>query len=196
MAEQSIAARFTVGDARLRDVGEPIARMSSTAMTRLALRQGDRIQISGKSELVVQTLASGTEDDGLDLIRLDAGQRRRIGIDLGDTVDVHRYLTRVAQRIRLIAIGDIQRSGVSAAAVRDAMEGGQLMVGDSFAVTPEGRVFEARLSLLGIQLASVAGSSSDARALMLRVHKTEPDGVVEVGPKTEIDILQAGEEDT
>jgi transitional endoplasmic reticulum ATPase len=196
MAEQSTVAQFTVGDARLRDVGEPIARLSNTAMARLALRQGDRIQISGRSDLVVQTLPSGPEDDGLDLIRLDAGQRRRIGIGLGDTVDVRRYLTRVAQRIRLIAIGDIQRSGVSPAAIRDALDGSQLMVGDSLAVTPEGRVFEARLSLLGIQLASVAGSSSDARALMLRVHTTEPDGVVEVGPSTEIEILQAGEEDT
>lgn len=197
MADQSTAVRLTVGDARLRNIGEVTARLSSKAIATIALQGGDRIQISSdRSDLLVRALPSGPEDDGLDLIRLDAAQRRQLGIDLGERVEVRRYMARVAERIRLVAIGNIRKADISPADIREALGGGQVMVGDSFAITPEGSVFEAQLSVLGIQLASVAGSSSDARALVLRVQSTEPEGPVEVAPTTEIEVLQAGMEGT
>lgn len=197
MADQSTAVRLTVGDARLRNIGEVTARLSSKAIATIALQRGDRIQISSdRSDLLVRALPSGPEDDGLDLIRLDAAQRRQLGIDLGERVEVRRYMARVAERIRLVAIGNIRKADISPADIREALGGGQVMVGDSFAITPEGSVFEAQLSVLGIQLASVAGSSSDARALVLRVQSTEPEGPVEVAPTTEIEVLQAGMEGT
>jgi hypothetical protein len=197
MTDWSTAVRLTVGDARLRDIGEESARLSSKAIATLALQLSDRIQVSSdRSDLLVRALPSGPEDDGLDLIRLDASQRRRLGIELGAAVEVRRYVARVAERIELVAIGNIRRADISPADIREALGGGQVMVGDSFAVTPDGRVFEAELSVLGIQLATVAGSSSDARALILRVQSTEPGGPVEVGPATEIEVLQAGTEGT
>src|SRR3989337_2341178 len=88
---------LTVGDARLRDVGEGIARLSNAAIAKLALRPGDRILIRAQSDLIVQALPAGPEDDGLDLIRLDASERRQLGVDIGDAVDVRCCPARVAE---------------------------------------------------------------------------------------------------
>jgi hypothetical protein len=195
--DHSTAIRLTVGDARLGDIGEAIVRLSSKAIRTLALERGDRVRISGdRSSLLVRALPSGPEDDGLDLIRMDAAQRRQLAAQLGDSVEVRRYVARLAERIQLIAIGNIRRADISPADIRDALGSGQVMAGDSFTITPDGRVFEAHLSVLGIQLASVAGSSSDARGLVVRVQSTEPDGPVEVAPTTDIELLQAGTEGT
>lgn len=197
MADQPTAVRLTVGDARLGDIGEAMVRLSSKAIVRLALPEGDRVRISSdQSRLLVRALRSGAIDDGLDLIRMDAAQRRRLGVRLGESVEVSRYVARFAERIQLIAIGSIRRADISPADIREALGGGQVMAGDSFTITPDGRVFEAHVSVLGIQLASVAGSSSDARGLVVRVQSTKPDGPVEVAPTTEIELLQAGSEGT
>lgn len=196
MAEQSTTVRLIVGDCRLQDTGESVARLSNKAITTLALERGDRVQIRGKSSLLALALPAGPEDDELDLIRLDAAQRRQLGTALGERVEVRRYTPNAARFIQLTAVGNLKGADFSSDDIREALSGGQVMVGDTLTVTPDGRVFEAHLSLLGIQLASVAGSSSDTRGVLLRVASTEPQGVVEVTSATEIEVVPAGAEGT
>lgn len=192
MADYGTVVRLIVGDHRLQDVGEAVARLSDKGIAALALKPGDRVEVTGTSTLVALALPAGPEDDGLDLIRLDGAQRRQLGVQLGERVEVRRHAPTHAQHIRLLAIGDLRSVDLSPEEIRRALGDGQVAVGDTLTVTPNGRVFDARVSLLGIELASIAGSSSDTNAVVLRVVATRPEGVVEVTPATEIEVVQAG----
>lgn len=195
MADHGTVVRLIVGDHRLQDIGEAVARLSDKGIAALALKSGDRVEVTGRtvtSKLVALALPAGPEDDGLDLIRLGGTQRRQLGVQLGERVEVRRHAPTHAQHIRLIAIGDLHSVDLSTEEIRRALGDGQVAVGDTLTVTPNGRVFDARVSLLGIELASIAGSSSDTRAVVLRVVATRPEGVVAVTPATEIEVVQAG----
>jgi transitional endoplasmic reticulum ATPase len=192
MADHGTVVRLIVGDHRLQDVGEAVARLSDKGIAALALKPGDRVEVTGTAKLVALALPTGPEDDGLDLIRLDGTQRRQLGVRLGERVDVRRHAPAHAVLIRLVAIGDVRLADLSPEEIRTALSVGQVAIGDTLTVTPNGRVFDARISLLGIQLASVAGSSSDENAVMLRVVATRPEGAVEVTPTTEIEFVQPG----
>lgn len=192
MADYGTVVRLIVGDHRLQDIGEAVARLSDKGIAALALKPGDRVEVTGTSKLVALALPAGPEDDGLDLIRLDGTQRRQLGVRLGERVEVRRHALADATHIQLIAIGDLRSVDLSPEEIRRALGEGPVAVGDTLTVTPNGRVFEASVSLLGIELASVAGSSSDTHAAVLRVVATRPEGVVEVTPATEIEVVQAG----
>jgi transitional endoplasmic reticulum ATPase len=195
MADHGTVVRLIVGDHRLQDIGEAVARLRDKGIAALALKSGDRVEVTGRtvtSKLVAPALPAGPEDDGLDLIRLDGTQRRQLGVQIGERVEVRRHASTHAQHIRLIAIGDLHTVDLSTEEIRRALGDGQVAVGDTLTVTPNGRVFDARVSLLGIELASIAGSSSDTRAVVLRVVATRPEGVVAVTPATEIEVVQAG----
>lgn len=192
MADYGTVVRLIVGDHRPQDIGEAVARLSDKAIAALALTQGDRVEVTGASKLVALALPAGPADDGLDLIRLDGAQRRQLGVQLGERVEVRRHAPTHAQHIRLIAIGDLRSVDLSPEEIRRALGERVVAVGDTLTVAPNGHVFDARVSLLGIELASIAGSSSGTNAVVLRVVATRPAGVVEVTPATEIEVVQAG----
>jgi transitional endoplasmic reticulum ATPase len=187
------SVRLRVGDAKLEDVAEGRARLSADVFRTLHLKQGDMVQVAGKSRILAAALPTGPEDEGLDLIRLDGTQRVKLGVNVGEMVEVRRFDARAAQRVRLVALGSRRALEFAPHEIRATLAGKSVLVGDTFAVAPERRDFQAEVSVLGLRLVEFTGSSAGPNAVLVRVVETSPPGVVRVTDDTEIEIISADE---
>lgn len=186
-----------VAAAGLEDVGEPRVRVSRTLLQTLGLVVGTPVRLeAGGRSVVLHAHPAGLEDDGLNLVRLDGTQRRRLGVEVGDAAVLERYDGRKAERIRLVALGDLADADVHLGELRSALAERPVVVGDTVKVTPTRKTFDASVNVLGLTLAGVTGSVNDAEGVILRVAETTPDGVVMVDRDTAIEIDQARREAT
>ena len=185
--------RLRVADAKLEDVAEGRARLSRESFSALRLKRGDRVQIAAAGHILAAALPAGPEDDGLDLVRLDGTQRRKIGVQVGETVEVKRYDPKSAEHVRLIAVGDNRALELSPHEIRATLAEQSVVVGDTFAVAPDRRDFQAEVSVLGLRLVEFTGSSAGPNAALVKVVETSPAGVVRVTDETEIELVPAAE---
>lgn len=194
-------ARAHVAAAGLHDVGEPRARLSRTLLKTLNIQHGAHVRlVAGDRSVLLNALAGGVEDDGLDVVRLDGAQRRKLGVEVGDSVSIELYEGQRAERVCLVALGRLDEADLPVNEIRDALAERPVIVGDTVKVTPTRKTFDAQVNVLGLTVAGVTGSVNDADGVMLRVSETRPAGVVTVDDATQIDVRHAdalvGEEDT
>jgi hypothetical protein len=184
-----------IAAAGLQDVGESRARVSRTLLENLGLAVGAPVLlVAGDKSILLHAYPAGLEDDGLDLVRLDGTQRQRLDVEVGDTATLERYDGRRAERVCLVALGDLAGVDVPIEEIRRALAERPVVVGDTVKVTPTRKEFDAQLNVLGLTLAGVSGSVNDANGVLLRVTETTPDGVVTVDDGTSIEITHAWEE--
>jgi hypothetical protein len=196
MARSEATLQLQVADARLQDVGENRACVSSDVLAAIGGAEGDPIVLTGKSVLSARVAASGPEDEGLGLVRLDGGQRHRLGVALGDMINVClRELPRAA-RVRLVLLGSAGDHALSSAHLHESLDGHAVTGGDTVAITPDRRRFEAEVSVLGLSVAGIAGSSTDTDGALARVVATEPAGPVRIDEHTTIEIDHAANADS
>ena len=82
--------QLRVAEARSRDVGRKIARISRDAMAKLGVEVGDFIEIEGPKGVAVAQVWPLTPDDDPNLIRIDGFIREAIGASVGETVTVRK----------------------------------------------------------------------------------------------------------
>ena len=193
MREPQCTIQLRVADASLPDIAEGRARISSDTFRALGLSPGSLVTIRGAQPILADAYPAGIEDDGLGLVRLDGTQRLRLRVSLGDQVEVSRYDAANAARVRCVALGSSRALELSPYDVRAALLNKTITRGDTFSVSPARRDFEARVSVLGLNLVDVVGSSAGAHAALLRIVDTVPSGAVRVVAETEIDVVRAGE---
>jgi hypothetical protein len=189
---QQSSATVRVAAAGLDEVGEPRARVSRTLLKALGLKAGAPVRlVAGDKAVLLNVHPAGLEDDGLSVVRIDGTQRRRLGVEVGDTAILERYDGRTAMRVRLVALGQLEDADLPMDEIRRALAERPVMVGDTVRVTPTRKTFDAQVSLLGLTVAGVSGAVHDAEGVMLRVAETSPKGVVTVDEATTIEIDQA-----
>ncbi len=94
--------RLRVMEARQRDVGRKIARISRRTMQKLGVSTGDFIEITGpKGSIIAQVWPAYPEDEGKEAIRIDGYMRAAIGVGVGDTVTVRKTRVEPATRVVL-----------------------------------------------------------------------------------------------
>jgi transitional endoplasmic reticulum ATPase len=192
MRQWQKSVQVQVGPAGLEDVGEAHARLSRTVLAALGVKEGEPVQLAADNEsMVLRAYPAGEEDDGLNLVRLSGTQCRRLGVDVGGTVVVRRFDSRIAERIRLVAIGKLADVDLPLDEIRTALAERPVVVGDTVTVTPTRKAFDAQFNLLGLTVAGVTGSVADAEGLLLRVAETTPGGVVTVDDATQIEVHHA-----
>ena len=94
--------RLRVMEARQRDVGRKIARISRRTMQKLGVSTGDFIEITGpKGSIIAQVWPAYPEDEGKEAIRMDGYMRAAIGVGVGDIVTVRKTRVEPAARVVL-----------------------------------------------------------------------------------------------
>jgi hypothetical protein len=182
-----------VAAAGLEEVGEPRARVSRTLLQAMGLKAGAPVRLVARGKAVLlHAHPAGLEDDGLSVVRIDGTQRRRLGVEVGDSAVLERYDGRTAMRVRLVALGQLADADLPMNEIRQALAERPVVVGDTIRVTPTRKTFDAEVNLLGLTLAGVSGAVHDAEGVVLRVAETWPAGVVAVDEATAIEIAQAG----
>ena len=190
-------ATVRVAAAGLEEVGEPHARVSRTLLEAMGLEAGAPVRLVADDKAVLlRAHPAGLEDDGLSVVRIDGAQRRRLGVEVGDTAILERYDGRTAIRVRLVALGQLADvADLPIDEIRRALAERPVLVGDTVRVTPTRKTFDAQVSLLGLTLAGVTGAVHDAEGVILRVTETTPRGVVTVDGATSIEIDAAPGDD-
>ena len=195
MERRELGIRLRVGDASLEDVAEERARISREAFDALGLEPEDIVRIIGQHSVLARAHLAGVEDDGLGLVRLDGGQRRTLRVSLGELVTVLPYAVAAARRLRVAVLGSARSVELSSYDLRSALRNRPITTGESLMIAPARRDFQANVSVLGLSLVDVVGSSSGAHAVLIRVIETDPPGVVRLADDTEIEFLPAGDVD-
>ena len=82
--------QLRVAEARSRDVGRKIARISRDAMARLGVEVGDFIEIEGPKGIAVAQVWPLPPSDDPNIIRIDGFIREAVGASVGETVTVRK----------------------------------------------------------------------------------------------------------
>ncbi len=93
--------RLRVAEARSRDVGRKIARLSRNAMSAIGIETGDFIEIEGPKGIAVAQVLPAHPGDEKDIIRIDGFIRESIGVSVGDYVTVRKADVQPARKVVL-----------------------------------------------------------------------------------------------
>ena len=193
MAENQEGIRLQVANARPEDAGRGIARVGPAAMTALGIQPGDAVEIIGKRHTAAIAIPPYSEDEGLELVRLDGLQRVNAGVASGDRVELKRADTKPATRVVFGPAQKNIRLQGSGEALSRTFAGRPLVAGDVVSTSaqsplpPDPRVPEALRSRFNMP-------SYGLQEIRLVVVSTAPRGVVQITPQTEIELLPIFEE--
>ncbi|MFB6470779.1 MAG: AAA family ATPase, partial [Vulcanisaeta sp. AZ3] len=99
-----------VAEARTRDVGRLIVRISQRYMKVLGLEPGEYVEIIGnKRNAYAQVWPAYTDDEDKDYIRMDGALRQNASVSIGDIVKVRKIDLRSAQRAAIAPVGEYIR---------------------------------------------------------------------------------------
>jgi transitional endoplasmic reticulum ATPase len=149
-----------------RDVGRSIARMDSETMKTLGVTVGDVVQIEGKKSTAARAWPAYPEDHGLGLIRIDGFIRKNCSVAINEFVTVTKTETVYATSLKLAPV-DI-RIGVDSDFIR--------FVKDRLVDRPATSGDTLLIMMLG-------------HSVPFMVVNTRPNGIVMIGPTTEITIM-------
>ncbi|MBU7018288.1 MAG: CDC48 family AAA ATPase [Theionarchaea archaeon] len=90
-----------VADAEKMDVGRQVVRLSSQIMADLDLETGDVVELTGTRNVPALIWRGRSDDEGLDIVRMDAVLRRNAGVSLGDRVKLKKIEPQEARIIHL-----------------------------------------------------------------------------------------------
>jgi len=91
--------RLQVAAARQEESGRGVARMPRTAFQALGITEGDIVEIEGKRITAAVALPAYSEDESLEVVRLDGLQRANADTSSGEHVEIRRAESRPATRV-------------------------------------------------------------------------------------------------
>lgn len=185
-------ARLPVAGTKPEDVGKGVARLGSSALEKLGIVEGDIVQITGKRTTAATALSPYSEDEGLDLIRLDGLQRANADVGMGDHVEVRKADVKPARRISIAPAQKNVRLSGSPELLRRTLFRRPLVAGDVVSTA----VYQRTQAPTGTghQPEDVFRTFFQQPAFALQeirlvVVNTVPRGVVQVAADTEIELL-------
>ncbi|MDT7860769.1 MAG: CDC48 family AAA ATPase [Saccharolobus sp.] len=125
--------KFRVVEARQRDVGRKVARITEYAMNKLNIENGDYIEVIGPngSALLQALIGDGLSDNE---IRIDGYVRRSVGVGIGDEVIVKRAQVQDGTRVVLAPTQPISFSQSFVDYVKDWLMDKPLSRGETISV--------------------------------------------------------------
>jgi len=196
MAEDAAAeietgtVRLQVAAARQEESGRGVVRMPRSAFQTLGITEGDFVEIEGKRSTVAIAAAAYSEDEALDVIRLDGLQRGNAETSSGEHVTVRRAESKPATRVVFAPSQREMRLQGPTEALKRVFFKKPLSAGDLVAthgqqpvqnVPPEvRRMFNAPAYAL--------------TQIRLQVVSTTPKGIVHIDENTEIELRAEFEE--
>jgi transitional endoplasmic reticulum ATPase len=184
--ERTTAGRVQVANLPPADSGRGFARLPERLMKELGLKEGDVIEIVGKRSTPARALRPYSEDEGIDIVRLDGLQRANAGVGSGDLVEIHKAKSKPATRVVLAPAQDNLRLHGSSEALRRSFANRPLTEGDIVATTGHQRIDANLPEEVRKMLSAPAFALQEVR---LSVVSTVPKGIVHIDGKTQIELL-------
>src|SRR3954453_5099591 len=184
--EERKPTRLQVATMRPEDSGRGLARLPRRIMAELGLAEGDGGGIVGKRATPARAVGPYSEDEGLDIIRLDGLQRANAEIGSGDFVTIRKAESKPAQRVVFAPAQKNLRLHGSAQALKRSFGMKPLTAGDIVATTGQQQVQRADIPPeLRQMLYAPAYALQEIR---LTVVSTAPKGIVHIDANTEVEL--------
>ncbi len=185
-----------VAGANQQDFGKGVARISTDSMQELGLSRGDIIEIEGGDKTAGIAVEGYSQDEGLDILRIDGLMRSNAGTSIGDNVKIRKVEAKEAKRVTIGPASDNLRLRGSGQSLKQVLGGRPLTTGDVLSTT-----IRRSKSPFGSDLMSESffqdfldSSSFGLGEIRLQVLNTSPGGVVKVTNRTEIELKPEYEE--
>jgi len=158
--------KLKVEDAEQADLLKGIARIDQTSMKILQASKEDVIEIFGNKKTIAKVFPTNLENTHKNVIQIDAYTRRNAGTKIGGFVEVSK--ANVAEAKKLVITSSRMQLPID-----------------------EELKNYLKTKLLGAVLIkeNVVAVKMLAHPVLFFVVKTEPDGIVRITEKTEIDVL-------
>lgn len=184
--------KLTVAEARhQQDVGRSVVRINRDAMEKLDAEKGDIVEIEGQRKTGAVVLGSYSEDEGLDIVRMDGLERRNAGVSIGEKAKIRKAEVREADKVTIAPAGQqIQIMGGGEVFKRN-LYGRPLSKNDVITI---GSGKTQRPSMPGLFGGSIEdifqqmSSSFGLGELKFMVTHTNPGDIVLVTDKTEVTV--------
>jgi transitional endoplasmic reticulum ATPase len=184
--ERVKSRRVQVANLSPADSGRGIARLPAKLMEELALSEGDTIEIVGKRSTAARAIRPYSEDEGLDIVRLDGLQRANAGIGSGDFVEIKKAKSKPATRIVFAPAQDNVRLQGSSDALKRTFAGRPLCEGDIVATTGHQRVNADVPDPVRQLLNAPAFALQEVRLVVV---SATPKGIVHIDSGTNVELL-------
>ena len=183
-------ARLQVAPARQEESGQGIARMPRSAFQKLGITEGDVVEIIGKRSTAAIAMAAYSEDDTLDVVRLDGLQRGNAEAASGEHVQIAVAQSRPATRVVFApAQADMRLQGPTQALQRNFFRK-PLVAGDLVATTGQQPVRNMPADVRQLLRAPAYALTQ----IRLSVASTAPKGIVHIDENTEVELRTEYEE--
>ncbi|WP_010542733.1 CDC48 family AAA ATPase [Sphingomonas elodea] len=187
--DESRTRRLQVANARPEDSGRGLAHIPRSLMGALGITEGDVIEIVGKRSTPARAVLPYSEDEGLELLRIDGLQRANAGVGSGDFVEVRRADSKPATRVVFgPAQANLRLRGTGEALKRTFFTR-PLTAGDTIAT-----VGHQRADMPPNVQQFVRAPAYALQEIRLTVLSTVPRGVVHIDENTEVELRTEYEE--
>ena len=184
--------RLQVANARPEDSGRGLAHVPRSVMSQLGLTEGDVIEVQGKQATPARAVLPYSEDEGLEIIRIDGLQRANAGVGSGDFVEVRRGTSQAATRVVFAPAQQNLRLQGSGEALKRTFFNRPLTQGDVVATAGQQRVANGNMPP---QLRQMLNAPAYAlQEIRLAVIATSPKGFVHIDENTEVELRPEYEE--
>ena len=177
--------KLQVANARPEDSGRGLARLSRATMNALELNEGDVVEIVGKRATPARAVLPYSEDEGLEILRLDGLQRANAGVGSGDFVEIRKSASQPAQRVVFAPAQANLRLQGSGEALKRNFGMRPLTAGDVVATTGQQRIAGDMPNALRTMLNAPAFALQEVRLIVV---STTPRGVVHIDQDTEVEL--------
>jgi len=201
MPEESPELELKVAGANQQDFGKGVARISTDSMQELGISRGDIVEIEGGEMTAGIAVEGYSQDQGLDILRIDGLMRSNASTSIGDYVKVRKARTKEAKKITIGPASDKLRLQGSGQSLKQVLGGRPLTTGDVLSTTirRSKSPFGSDLMQESFFQDFLDSSSFGLGEIRLQVLNTNPGGVVKVTNRTQIELkpeyqeVEAGE---
>ncbi|MGB7544393.1 MAG: AAA family ATPase, partial [Methanothrix sp.] len=186
--------RLKVSEANQGDVGKGIVRIGEDFLASIDARPLDVVELVGSRPTAALAVSAYSQDQGLDMIRMDGLIRSNAGTSIGQYVDVkkaswseakHVTLAPVTQGMQIFAPGDV---------LTRVFNGRPLIKGDVISTTsvrkPPSDSIGGRETMFEELFRGFLGAQAFGLGeIKLRVISTSPAGIVKITEGTDIELL-------
>jgi transitional endoplasmic reticulum ATPase len=182
--------RLQVAAARQEESGQGVARMPRSAFQALGITDGDFVEIEGKRLTAAVAIPSYTEDEALEVVRLDGLQRANAGTSSGEHVTIRRADSKPATRVVFAPAQREMRLQGPTEALKRVFFRKPLVAGDLVATHGQ-----QPTQNMPPQVARMLNAPAYALTqIRLSVVATVPKGVVHIDENTEVELRAEFEE--
>ncbi|MCD6368023.1 MAG: CDC48 family AAA ATPase [Candidatus Aenigmarchaeota archaeon] len=188
--------KLKVGELTSRDeYGKGIARIDSSIMKKLGVREGDIIEIEGSNKTGAIAVRAYPNDIGLEIIRIDGLVRSNAGIGIGDMAKVRKADVKDAKKVILAPAEEgiilrIDPEILKRKLYMRPVTKGDIVVPSSVVSRRSSfdSMFEDIFREFGMDMG--APFSGLGTEIKLMVVKTVPDGIVRITEATDIEVKE------